>query len=100
MLELNKFQHELLMVAANSGNMVFVTVHPNEHDTAEKYKALAEDVASVKQLVEQGFAIDISNRFAEQIEMSKVNNNRAISVYSLTKMGFQMFNNCESREIN
>lgn len=99
MNQLAKGQVELLTKTAISGNLCFAQIQPLPDDTDKQKQLIAEDIASITQLVEYGLIEKISDKFGDTVELFKQNNQgRSIEVYKLTVNGYVMFNPMFQRE--
>ena len=97
--ELTKFQAAMLHKAANHGNAVFAVLEPSDEiDEPVKRKHIAEELAEMKELVTLGLAVDVTEKFAEPIEVCRINNKRGFIVLAISGLGQLMFE--EKRDAN
>lgn len=90
--ELTKFQAAMMHKAANHGNAVFAVLEPSEEiDETVKRKQLAQELAEMKELVTLGLAVDVSEKFAEPIQVCRINNKRGFIVLAISELGRMMF---------
>ena len=100
MIELSEFQYKTLNDAANGDSKAFIVLHPSPSDSPEKKASHEKDVQAASQLVIIGLAEDVSAKFKDSIEMSKINSNREFQVLIITDIGLKMFTDCDKRLVN
>jgi hypothetical protein len=90
--QLSEFQFGTLRHAANGGSIVFAVLDPAPSDPPEKRKQFIDERLQIDALVDLGILKDVSERFQESIETSRINNNnRGFVVVALTDIGLCMF---------
>ena len=98
--ELTKFQVANLVRAANGGSTVFAVVESGELDPPEKKDVLDGNVREIRQLIDIGLLLDVSEKFTEPIAVCKLSNKRGFIVVQLTDQAQLMFAEASSRSIN
>jgi hypothetical protein len=98
--EMTEFQARVITDAINNQKVVLVTLHPSIVDSPEKQSKFANDVYEMYLLVKEGLLKDISDKFVEEIQLSKFNNNRTYSVFTFTDLGLKLFATHDKRKVN
>jgi hypothetical protein len=98
--ELTQFQTANLVRAANGGSTVFAVIEAGEKDAPERKETLNGHIREIRQLIEWGLLTDVSDKFTEPIQVSKLNNGRGFVAVQLTEQAALMFSECAARGIN
>lgn len=91
--ELSEFQVANLTCACDGENSrAFAIYKPNDDvDTPARYARFDRNLDEIEDLIHLGFLTDVSDRFTEQIELCKINNNRGYIAVAVTEQALMMF---------
>lgn len=95
--QLTEYQYTNLVKAANAESIVFAELEPNTVDSPERQTELYNKCKALRELIGIGLLEDVSDKFKEGIELSKINNNRTFIVVALTKDAVSLFRNMDKR---
>jgi hypothetical protein len=97
---LTEFQFGNLHHAANGNSVVFAVLEPASSDTPEKQTVMKDELLQIRDLIDLKLLKDVSDKFKEGIEASRLNNNRGFIVVALTDASVLMFKGSKKRVIN
>jgi hypothetical protein len=95
--QLSEFQNKSLSIAANGKSICFAILESSDSDPQDTKEKLDKDFHEIEDLVRLELVKDVSEKFTEQIQLSRINNGRGYKVVALTEVGLRMFANAKKR---
>lgn len=89
--ELSKEQNDAMGSLANGKSPIKIAVEPNPEDDQETKDRLTKVLGQCDDLVKLGFIKDITNKYAEDVAISKLKTGRGIKMFLITDVGYDMF---------
>lgn len=99
--ELSKYQFDMMDMMANApAARVLSLLHPREDDSTQRYKELNDQHEQLKALVDLGLVRDVSGQYQLIREAARNQHGRDLSMFELTSIGQQMFEDYGKRKAN
>lgn len=98
--QLSEFQYANLVRSANSSTIVFAALEPSDSDSAEQREKYERQLREMDDLIHLGLVKDVSEKFHDSIELSRMNNKRGYRVLALTEHALDMFHESDKRLVN
>lgn len=96
--ELTEFQFANLYRSANGNSICFAVLESCDKDDDETKETFNRQLRETRELIDLGLLTDVSDKFKEQIQVSKINSNRGYIVVSLTDHAVTLFTKGASHE--
>lgn len=98
--ELSEDLYDTLIVAANGDSPTFALLEPREDEEPERRKRLNREMAEIEDLIQMDLLKDVSDNWAPQIAVCKIQYGFSYRVVTMTEMAMMMFTKGRKEPIN